>query len=143
MLDQIAIFRENAMRKEREKKRLEEEMERFKTMQAQGQSPAGPSDYGYGHRALTENTKKSRHWGPPQQQQQSPQQNGGARDPQGYSEPVAFVKAQAPESKEQSDRTDEEEEMLRQQRAARERDAALRDVSGSDSPRDTVLMASA
>jgi hypothetical protein len=129
VLDQIAIFRENAVRKEREKKRLEEEMERFRTTQANSASPAGPSDYGYGHRALTKNNREARQWG--QAQQQQSQQNGAAKDPQGYSEPVAFVRAQAPESKEQSERTDEEEEMLRQQRQNRERDAMLRDVSGS------------
>jgi hypothetical protein len=42
---------------------------------------------------------------------------------------VAFVKAQAAESKLESNRTDEEEEELRLARRARERDQALREVS--------------
>jgi len=143
VLDQIAIFRENAARREREKKMMEEEKERFKAMEARkaAASPAGrppPSNvegYGYGHRALTKGyAAPQRQWGA-QQQQQSPQQNSAgssktpSRDPQGYSEPVPFVRPETAEAKGESERTDEEEEDLRKQRRDRERDIALRDVS--------------
>lgn len=146
MLDQIAVFRENAARREREKKAMEEEKERFKAQQA-AQGPPGRSgvrqagyeeNYGYGNRAFPKGRERDSSFSnqsPQQQQQQQQQQNGSGpsrqqRDPQGYGEPIAFAKAQAPESKEQSDRTDEEEEMLRQQRIQRDKGLALREVSG-------------
>ena len=133
VLDQIAVFREASARRDREKKRTEDEKERFKA--AQNMDP-NTADYGYGNnRGLQAQIKKERTWGSPQiNQTQTPQhnqqqQNDRARNPQGYDEPVNFVKAQAVESKEQSERTDEEEEMMRQQRKVRDRDNALREVS--------------
>jgi RNA-binding protein 25 len=147
VLDQIAVFRENAARREREKKAMEEEKERFKAQQAAqgppGRSGAGvrqagsESEYGYGNRVFAKPNQNQRDGkafmpSPNTQQQQNgsgPSRQHGDRDPQGYGDPVAFVKAQAPESKEQSDRTDEEEEMLRQQRIQRDKGLALREVS--------------
>jgi hypothetical protein len=93
VLDQIAVFREAAARKEREKKTFEKKEPH--------------SDYGYGSRSL------------PRAQAQ------------GYEQPAPFVRAQAPETKVESSRTDQEEEELRLARKARERDHALRDVSAN------------
>jgi hypothetical protein len=109
-------------------------------------------DYGYGSsRGMANQLKKERTWGNPNQQNQNQGQqqgqnqfqnqnpgpnhghghgqNGRERDPQGYDQPVNFVKAQAPESKEQSDRTDEEDEQIRVQRREREKASALKEVS--------------
>lgn len=131
VLDQIAVFREASARRDREKKRTEDEKERFKA--AQNMDPT-TVDYGYGsNRGLQAQIKKERTWGSPHNQTATPQHqqqqhNGRAHDPQGYDTPVSFVKAQAV-GKEQSERTDEEEEQLRQQRKVRDRDNALREVS--------------
>ena len=158
VLDQIAIFRENAARREREKKIMDDEKEKFKAMEAArnasapgaGRTPSsGGENYGYGNRAFTRGPQApQRQWGavhqPSPQQQQSPQQNGNdqrrpsPRDPQGYSEPVAFVRPQTAEAKGESERTDEEEEDIRRQRRDRERDAALRDVSLFETPLLTI-----
>ncbi|WWD18199.1 hypothetical protein CI109_102649 [Kwoniella shandongensis] len=142
VLDQIAIFRENAAKREREKKLMEEEKERFKAMQGgqggRGQQGGGTTAYGYGNRGLGKMQQQAemRQWGGGQQQLGGPspnhQQNGAgpskARDPQAYDKPVGFVRAQAAESKVDSDRTDEEEEELRRQRRQRDKDVALRDA---------------
>lgn len=117
VLDQIAVFREAAARKEREKKALEGKEDRKPEQQR------GVADYGYGNRAFHHSAPAPAN-GP--HGQHTP---GGRRDPQGYNEPVAFVRAQAAEAKVESTRTDEEEEELRLARKARERDHALRDVS--------------
>lgn len=151
VLDQIAGFRESSMRFDREKKRQEEEKERYKSMGGSSQPyQPGPSDYGYGNRALSHNHQQQHQREQQQQQQQQqrsrpgqqtphngPQASGSGgqgshaareRDPQGYSDPVNFVRAKEAQSKVESDRTDEEEEQLRQQFRDRERDAALREV---------------
>ncbi|WVR05586.1 hypothetical protein IAU60_002605 [Kwoniella sp. DSM 27419] len=146
VLDQIAIFRENAARREREKKHMEEEKERFKNMQAQpgygsrGTPGGGSTGYGYGNRVLGHQQQQAemRAWGqgtPPSHGQQTPhphQQNGAgpskARDPQAYDKPVGFVPAQSAEAKVDSGRTDEEEEEIRRMRKQREKDIALRDA---------------
>lgn len=127
VLDQIAVFREASARRDREKKRVEDERDRYKQAQNMDSRTA---DYGYGNSRGLQQQTKQRQWGSPQNQTQTPQaeRNGRARDPQGYDSPVNFVKAQTVESKEQSARTDEEEEMMRQQRKIRERDEALREV---------------
>jgi RNA-binding protein 25 len=138
VLDQIAVFREASARRDREKKRAEDERERFKAGQAMDSNTV---DYGYGNtRGMANQLKKERPWGnqsqnqnqnPHQDQHQGPgqNQNGRERDPQGYDQPVNFVKAQAPEGKEQSDRTDEEDEQIRIQRREREKATALKEVS--------------
>jgi len=141
VLDQIAVFREASARRDREKKRAEDERERFKAGQAMDSNTV---DYGYGNtRGMANQLKKERPWGNPNQQNQNQnqnlnqnqhqapgqKQNGRERDPQGYDQPVNFVKAQAPESKEQSDRTDEEDEQIRIQRREREKATALKEVS--------------
>jgi RNA-binding protein 25 len=141
VLDQIAVFREASARRDREKKRAEDERERFKAGQAMDSNTV---DYGYGNtRGMANQLKKERNWGNPNQQNQNlnqnpnqnqgpgQNQNGRERDPQGYDQPVNFVKAQAPESKEQSDRTDEEDEQIRIQRREREKATALKEVSPS------------
>jgi hypothetical protein len=156
VLDQIAIFRENAARREREKKRLEDEKERYKAMEASNyntsQSSAAGGGYGYGGRTFgremsnqrqqqqqQQQQMPQRQWGPgsqdsPNNAQSSDRRNGDRRDshqrdPQGYDQPVNFVKAQHAGSKVESERTDEEEEEIRQQRLKRDKDHALRDVS--------------
>ena len=132
VLDQIAIFRENAARREREKQRLETEKEKMK-MVGSGSSKTDTSSYGYGtNRGLEQDRQRaSRQWGP------SPTApNGGSSsrahgrdDPQGYDKPVNFVKPQTVEAKAESERTDEEEEELRRIRRDREREHALREVN--------------
>jgi RNA-binding protein 25 len=102
VLDQIAIFRENAARREREKKHMEDEKEKY-----QVQDQRAPS-----------RRESQRQWGAAHSSQ----------DPQGYQHPVAFVRPQIAEAKGEGARTDEEEEEVRVQRGHRERDAALRDV---------------
>jgi hypothetical protein len=137
VLDQIAVFREASARRDREKKAQEDERERERYKAGQ-KMDSNTVDYGYGNsRGLNNQIKKERAWGVPQNQNQNQpphqQANGSGkereRDPQGYDAPVNFVKAQAAESKEQSDRTDEEEEMLRQQRRDRDKSNALKEVS--------------
>jgi hypothetical protein len=137
VLDQISLFRETAARKEREKKARELEAER----RGEQHRPLTTADYGYGTRPFghhgtgpspnANNTSQHGQYGNNryQQGQAHGAQANGRKDPQGYSEPVAFVKAQAAESKLESNRTDEEEEELRLARRARERDQALREVS--------------
>ena len=147
VLDQIAIFRENAARREREKKALEDEKDRFNNSQRGPTSPAtsrvhASANYGYGNRGMEK--ENQRKWGA--QQSQSPRENGGPsqreqrdqrdhrdqrenRDPQGYDKPVNFVRPELAEAKDESERTDEEEEELREKRRRRDRDQQLRDVS--------------
>jgi len=135
VLDQIAVFREASARRDREKKQAEDDRERYKAGQAMDSNTV---DYGYGNsRGLSNQIKKERTWGAPNNQQQNQNQNHQQkhqngrereRDPQAYDQPVNFVKAQAAESKEQSDRTDEEDEMLRVQRRDREKANALKEV---------------
>lgn len=138
MLDQIAIFRENAARRERDKKYLEEEREQYK--------PGAPkasalSAYGYGTRALPKAAetrappgKKATNGTHGQGAQHTQREQGsyaahGANkaDPQNYSEPVNFVRPETVEGKGSSERTDEEEEMIRQQRRERDKAMALRE----------------
>jgi hypothetical protein len=142
VLDQISLFRENAARKEREKKARELEQER----RGEQHRPLTTADYGYGTRPFqhsgpapnAQGSQQQHHGqhvnnrygqGSSQGQAHGASQANGTRDPQGYSQPVPFVKAQAAESKLESNRTDEEEEELRLARKARERDQALREVS--------------
>jgi RNA-binding protein 25 len=130
VLDQIAGFREASARRDREKKAQEDERERERYKAGQ-KMDSNTVDYGYGNSrgGLSHQVKKERAWGQPQPHQQQGNGGGRERDPQGYDTPVNFVKAQAAESKEQSDRTDEEEEMLRQQRRERDKANALKEVS--------------
>lgn len=123
VLDQIAIFRENAARRERDKRHLDEERERFKP----GAKPTGPIGYGYGTRAFPKAAETQR------TENKSRPTNGSqkAADPQGYSEPVAFVRPETVEGKGSSERTDEEEEEVRQRRRERDNAMALREVSES------------
>lgn len=117
VLDQIAIFRENAARRERDKKNLDEERERFKNMQARGQ----PVGYGYGTRAFPKSEVPK---GEP-----SHGRSFRDKDPQAYDKPVSFVRPETVEGKAESERTDEEDEAMRQQRRDRDRASALREVS--------------
>ncbi|OCF75290.1 hypothetical protein I204_04143 [Kwoniella mangroviensis CBS 8886] len=144
VLDQIAIFRVAAAKREKEKKAIEDERERYRIMQQQQQqrTPMANANYGYGNnRGLAKQQQQA--WQNQNQNQPSPntplgqqtpqsQQNGAgpsrARDPQAYDKPVGFVAAQSAEGKVDSGRTDEEEEELRRQRKQREKDIALRDA---------------
>ena len=145
MLDQIAVFRENAARREREKQRLDTEKERKKLEEAASNPRGSISNYGYGaSRGLeAERQRKDKRgsgkWdspdvSSPQNRRDSGRDHsttpmGKANDPQGYDKPVNFVKGQTAEAKGESERTDEEEEELRLQKKARERDHAFREVS--------------
>jgi hypothetical protein len=116
VLDQIAIFRENAARREREKKVSDEDRERFKNM------PSSHVGYGYGARAFSKQE-------PVKAPERASASKPISKDPQGYSDPVSFIRPETAEGKNESERTDEEEEAVRQQRRERERALALRDVS--------------
>lgn len=137
VLDQISMFRESAARREREKQKLDVAKERQK-LEEIAANPRGTStsNYGYGNRGLESDRRRKSAW---DQQNPSPNDRRDVAsaspvaikrgDPQGYDKPVGFVKPQAAEAKGESERTDEEEEEMRLQRKARERDHALRDVS--------------
>ncbi|KAL1405199.1 hypothetical protein Q8F55_008824 [Vanrija albida] len=123
VLDQIAIFRENAARREREKKILDDEKEKQKAMQPQSSRSAN-SSYGYGQRAFI----------PPPANESSrteaaarPTTQGRQDDPQRYNEPVNFVRPETAAGKGESERTDEEDEAIRKQKQDREHALALRD----------------
>ncbi|ORY21007.1 hypothetical protein BCR39DRAFT_554400 [Naematelia encephala] len=131
VLDQIAVFRENAAKREREKKSIDLDRERFKVQQAASAPPGSRSaydtqSYGYGTRAFNQQ-QPNRSSAPSQSPHQNGSQRDGTRDPQSYNKPVNFTPAQNSASKAESDRTDEEEEELRKQRRARELESALRD----------------
>ncbi|ODO12075.1 hypothetical protein I350_00860 [Cryptococcus amylolentus CBS 6273] len=142
VLDQIAIFRENAAKREREKKLMEEEKERFKAQQNQGQGGYGrqqSQSQGQNHYG---NRGSGRQQEPPMRQFGTPQgrdsagpsrtfgsrDQGQQRDPQAYDKPVNFVAAQTVEGKVESGRTDEEEEEFRRAAKQRDLDIALRDA---------------
>ncbi|XAO23547.1 hypothetical protein I312_102326 [Cryptococcus bacillisporus CA1280] len=136
VLGQIAVFRENAAKREREKKLMEEEKERYKAMQSQGGGQRqAPSGYGYGNRGLAKQQQQAeRQWGsqsasPAPAKGAGPSRYGpGERDPQAYDKPVSFVKAETMEGKAESGRTDEEEEELRRRKIQMDKDIALRDA---------------
>lgn len=121
VLDQIAIFRENAARRERDKKHLDDERDRAKSGALKTSGPVG---YGYGTRAFPKATEA------PRSENRARATNGASKvaDPQSYAEPVDFVRPVTVEGKGSSERTDEEEEAVRQQRRERDRALALREV---------------
>ena len=146
VLDQIAIFRVQAAKREREKAKLDTEKERQKLEEA-ARNPRGQAmgNYGYGNRGLEQD--RQRQWGAQTATSPSNARNGrgsfsggsgeaqratpvGTGDAQGYDKPVGFVKAETAEGK-GDERTDEEEEEIRRQKQARERDYAFREVSQS------------
>lgn len=114
VLDQIAVFRENAARRERDKKHLDEERERERErmkLQATSRQSSAHAGYGYGTRAF-----------PKAAPEPSPGQSPAEKVPN-------FVKAETSEGRTESERTDEEEEAIRRQRRERDKALALRDVS--------------
>lgn len=116
VLDQIAVFRENAARRERDKKHIDEEREREKErmrLQAAQRQPSAPSGYGYGTRAFPK---------------AAPEPSSG-RTP--MDKTPTFVRAETSEGRSENERTDEEEEAIRRQRRERDKALALRDVSDS------------
>lgn len=116
VLDQIAVFRENTARRERDKKHIDEEREREKErmrLQAASRQPSMPSGYGYGNRAFAK---------------------GGSEPASGRTpteKTPTFVRAETSEGRSENERTDEEEEAIRRQRRERDKALALRDVSFS------------
>lgn len=140
VLDQIAVFRENAARKERAKKALEEEQELAKFNSPVYKKPPNAADYGYESRPFAQTKPFQAPQQNSQQNQQQQQrgyndrssganhQNSRGADPQGYSKPVDFVKAKTAEGKVDSGRTDQEEEELRRMKIARDKEQVLREV---------------
>lgn len=128
VLDQIAIFRENAARREREKKLLDDEKERQKAVQPPG-SRNSNSSYGYGQRAFVPPTAESSRGDAVVRSSTQDRRE----DPQRYNEPVSFVRPETAAGKGESERTDEEEEAIRKQKQDREQALALRDVSSGPS----------
>jgi len=99
VLDQIASFRVQALKKEEERKRKDEMLN----------SRAGSSG-SYNSGRPDQSGNQMRQWGGRNEQP-------GARPigdgPQGYNQPVGFVKAQTVEGKQEDERTDEEIEQKR------------------------------
>jgi RNA-binding protein 25 len=118
VLDQIAVFREQAARKEKERKMLEADRERFRQNESRQQQHS-------------QQQPQQRQWGQRAGSQQSPiaaPSAGFGNGPQSYQAPVGFVKSQGAEGKGEGERTDEEEEELRQMKKLRERETMLREV---------------
>ncbi|KAL7423581.1 hypothetical protein Q5752_001161 [Cryptotrichosporon argae] len=130
VLDEIAVFRVQAAQREKEKKKRDDDAERQRAIElARGVGPAAPG-YGYGTRAFNQGGQQQPHrqWGAPGPKPDSPAgQAQNRRDPQGYAEPVAFVRPETVAGKGESERTDEEDEEMRRAARLRERDLALRD----------------
>lgn len=118
VISEIALFRERAAKREREK--MKDERDRGYSAGAQGSgAPSGP---------------KQREWGKPQQPEPAQQQQGFGRGPQGYNKPVGFVREQDGVSEDRhlagkSTKTDEELEGERRDARHRDEENSFRDVS--------------
>lgn len=131
VLDQISMFRDQAAKREMDRKKQEERMEtereqrRYNPVQQQqtmGQGRGPPQGLG---------PSNMRTWGGQranqsgQDQQMRPMGNG----PQSYNQPVGFVRSGDATAEPLDDMTDEEREELRLKEKQRRHDAELADVS--------------
>ncbi|THH06144.1 hypothetical protein EW145_g4289 [Phellinidium pouzarii] len=115
VISEIALFRERAAKREREK---------MKEVPAPSSAPSGP---------------KQREWGRPQGAPHSPPQQGYGRGAQGYSKPVGFVKEGGGESGSLASRiqkTDEELEDDRRDARRRDEENSFRDRERRYEPRE-------
>ena len=131
MISEIALFRERAAKREREK--LKDERERgmaFGNTTAFGAGRGGGSVVAPKGPANAPSGPKERVWGRPQgPQQTSPRQQGGiGQGAQGYSKAVGFVpQSEAPG---ETGKTDEQREQDRKDARARDENESFRDVGG-------------
>jgi RNA-binding protein 25 len=129
VISEIALFRERAAKREREK--LKDERERGMAFGnttafgagrggATGTPPKGPVNAPSG--------PKERAWGRGQGQQQTPPRQQGGHGPgaQGYSKPVGFVPQS--ETSGEAGKTDEQREQERKDARARDENESFRDV---------------
>ncbi|KAF9028542.1 hypothetical protein BDZ89DRAFT_951230 [Hymenopellis radicata] len=112
VISEIALFRERAAKREREKMR--EAMPPV--------TPSGP---------------KMREWGKPQQQQSQPAPQAFGKGVQGYSKPVGFVKAGGGDTDRSTPKkTDEEMERERKEARKRDEEVSFRDRERRYEPRE-------
>jgi hypothetical protein len=122
-MGQIASFREASAKREAEKRRHDENLDVRKQAMMGASVPYGRAPY--------QGPPPARNWASPssaspQQQQTRPIGDG----PQGYHQPVGFVKAQTAQAKADTERTDEEAEQMRIEEQQRQKAAMLREVRG-------------
>lgn len=128
VISEIALFRERAAKREKDQADREKGAGRsagvggFSHPGGMGGVPSGPKERVWG-RPNNNNT--------PSKQQQGPSQRQGSwgSGPQGYQQPVDFVKGENAVEGRDSDKTDEELERERKIARRREEDESFRDVS--------------
>ncbi|KAI5123087.1 hypothetical protein M0805_001443 [Coniferiporia weirii] len=119
VISEIALFRERAAKREREK---------MKEIPAPNVAPSGP---------------KQREWGKPQGTSHDPPQQGYGKGAQGYSKPVGFVKEGGGESGNLASRiqkTDEELEDERREARRRDEENSFRDRERRYEPRERTRL---
>jgi RNA-binding protein 25 len=126
VMGQIASFREASAKREAEKRRHDENLDVRKQAMMGSSVPYGRTPY--------QGPPPARNWASPgsgasaspvpQQQQPRPMGDG----PQGYHQPVGFVKAQTVQGKAVEERTDEEVEQMRVAEQQRQKANMLREV---------------
>ncbi|TDL19661.1 hypothetical protein BD410DRAFT_726769 [Rickenella mellea] len=135
VISEIALFRERAAKREREKMKDERGgMPPSGTPTSAGGTPSGP---------------KQREWGKPQHTDSSPQgrqQQGFGRGAQGYSKPVGFVREGSAGGEERnmpgkSAKTDEELESDRKEARRRDEENSYRDRERRYEPRERTRIA--
>lgn len=127
VMDSIAMFRDRNAMREAEKRKQEEQREAARMAHLQqSRSAAGPSQQAPS--PSTSQPPGMRQWGSRQEPDRDAVRPIGD-GPQAYNKPVGFAKAQTLEGKGEGERTDEEEEELRQQTRRKRLDQELRDVS--------------
>lgn len=128
MISEIALFRERAAKREREK--LKDERERgmaFGNTTAFGAGRGGGSVVAPKGPANAPSGPKERTWGRAQgQQQTSPRQGGFGQGAQGYNKAVGFVPQS--ETPGETGKTDEQREQDRKDARARDENESFRDV---------------
>lgn len=125
VLDQIASFRVQAQKKEEERKRKDEMLN------------ARSENAGYGRGQQSGN--QMRQWG----NQRGPEYDGLSPmgdGPQGYRQPVGFVRGQTAQGKQESERTDEENERVRKERRKRDLADEYRNIENKVEQRESRLM---
>jgi RNA-binding protein 25 len=132
VISEIALFRERAAKRERDKAAAERE----KGGAVAASRSAGVGGFsGVGAMGTVPSGPKERVWGRPAGgRDQHQQQQGWGRGAQGYSKPVGFVRGEDNESYNgrkpgENEKTDEELERDRKEARRREEDISFRDVS--------------
>ncbi|KAF8578960.1 hypothetical protein K439DRAFT_1416733 [Ramaria rubella] len=145
VISEIALFRERAAKREREK--LKDERERGmafgNTTAFSGAGRGGGSSLAPKGPTNAPSGPKERVWGRPQgqQQQTSPRQQGGyGQGAQGYNKPVGFVQSQS-DMPGDTGKTDEQREQDRKDARARDENESFRDRERRYEPRERQRIA--